>query len=195
VLIGIKLGLQVLAKKIPTAQHNLQQEVARLREQINQAAVQLKSTARMLRPPTLDELGLPAALRQLAIDFEARVGVQVQVSADVGARPSQPTETAFYRIAQEALTNAVRHGGAKHVRIELAERANTLALAVQDDGSGFELQQVAPSGLGLLGMRERATMLGGNLTIESAPTHGTRIVATAPLGLSLATRLTEAPST
>ena len=196
VLIGIKLGLQVLAKKIPTAQHGLQQEVVHLREQINQAAVQLKSTARMLRPPTLDELGLPAALHQLATDFEARSAAQVrvQVVADLDARLPQQLETALYRIAQEALTNAVRHGAASHVQIELIACASSLTLTIQDDGSGFDAQQGSPSGLGLLGMRERATMLGGSLTIESAPSHGTRIVATAPLSVSSATRLTAVPS-
>jgi len=104
-----------------------------------------------------------------------------------GQRLSGPVEVAVYRIVQEALTNSARHADARTVSVLLERRDNALHLIVEDDGRGFDAEKTLSDGdverrLGLLGMRERAELLGGNLTIESAPGRGTSVFVQIPLG-------------
>ncbi len=183
-LIGIKLNLQVLARKIPPELPELREETDRLRRQVNEAAERLHALSRGLRPPTLDELGLEPALRRLAADFEQNTGLLVHFeSAGLDARLPQPVETVCYRIVQEALTNVARHAQAGQAWIALAQLAQQLLLSIKDDGQGFDpaMLHTRRDGLGLLGMQERATMLGGHLEIESALGQGTRLTITVPI--------------
>ena len=132
-----------------------------------------------LRPAALEELGLEAALAALGRFFE-RNQPELRVEVEAVAPPglSEGLEAALYRIAQEALTNAARHGRPGHVRIALAEEAGTLALTVEDDGRG--LHPATPQGRGLLGIRERVAAYGGALTLSPAAPHGLRVRATFP---------------
>lgn len=153
-----------------------------------------------LRPSVLDDLGLPAALESLASAMSER-GLPCAFQAQGTPQPYPPeVEVAVYRIAQEALSNALRHAAPKHARIELRYRPDDLRLVVWDDGHGFDVSETigravggasrssaeAPgAGLGLLGMRERATLIGATLDIESAPGAGARIILEAPASAPL----------
>jgi signal transduction histidine kinase len=154
---------------------------------LQQAGEQVRSLALELRPTMLDTLGLEAALRWLADHLQKRNGCQMQVVGHLsGAPPTPEMAIACFRLAQEALTNVVRHATAQHVWIELSQSESFLALVVRDDGVGFDVavtqEEAARRGsLGLLGMAERVQLLGGTLQVESEPGRGTRIRASFPL--------------
>ncbi len=138
-----------------------------------------------LRPAALDQLGLEPALLALIDRFCSR-GLDVDVDVDLAFEAGQQKdrldpelETGIYRIVQEALTNAVKHGDAQRAAVELVEHEHTLRVSVRDDGTGFE-PTAATNGFGLAGMRERVELLGGELTIESAPGSGTTIAVLLP---------------
>lgn len=180
ILIGIKLALQVAARQIPVGQTSLRHDLDELRDQVNQATKRLKDLAQWLRPPTLDQLGLEVALRQLASDLKNRASFEVAIAVDsISPRLPQSWEIALYRVAQEALTNVLRHAEADGAELELKCEEEHIRLIVRDHGRGFHPgaanSGAVRGGLGLLGMRERASMLGGTLTIHSAPGWGTEI--------------------
>jgi PAS domain S-box-containing protein len=136
-----------------------------------------------LRPLMLDDLGLAAAVEWLAAEATRRLGMQVQVEVDeLVPEPGEPLAIAVYRMVQEALTNAARHARASRVQVRLRCRAGELQLSVQDDGPGFPLPvRGRPGSYGLLGMRERARLLGGRVEIDNAPEGGGRVRVWLPL--------------
>jgi signal transduction histidine kinase len=179
-LIGIKLSLQVVARQIPAEMPALRSELDRLREQVNCATSQLKDLARRLRPATLDQLGIDVALGQLVNEFERLSGIKVDFDVDrLDPAPPQDCAIAIYRIAQEAITNATRYAEPNQVRLALWRDSGLLIFEFEDDGRGFEVNQ-ATQGLGLLGMRERARILGGKIEINSRLGNGTRITLEIP---------------
>jgi signal transduction histidine kinase len=137
---------------------------------------ELRALVFELRPADLEQEGLAPAIRKHA-EVLARVhGVRIEVDADCDRRLEPRTEQGLFRIAQEALGNAVKHAGAQTVHVRLALANGTLALRVSDDGCGFEPDDAARRGrLGLVSMRERADRLGGALVIDSAPGAGTTV--------------------
>ncbi len=144
----------------------------------------VRQTMSDLRPPLLDDYGLIAALESHARRFSARTGLVVSVeNARIGARPAPNVELALFRIAQEALANAVKHASATRARVALTAKGGFLRLAVEDNGSGFAQPSGARAehrgGWGLPMMRERAEEAGGTLRIEF-PGRGTRVVAEVP---------------
>jgi signal transduction histidine kinase len=151
-------------------------QVAQVAELVRSAVAELRALVFELRPADLEEEGLAPAIRKHA-DVLARVhGVRIEVDADCDRRLEPRTEQGLFRIAQEALGNAVKHANAQTVRVRLALANGTLALRVTDDGRGFEPDAAARRGrLGLVSMRERADRLGGELVIESAPGAGTSV--------------------
>jgi len=131
-----------------------------------------------LRPTALDDLGLRAALANYVQDWSARVGIAATLHSSglLDDRLPPDTETALYRIAQEALTNVAKHANASNVEIILERRGSNVLLVVEDDGKGFETgSERSGHGFGLLGMRERAALVGATLEIESSPGAGTTI--------------------
>jgi signal transduction histidine kinase len=141
-----------------------------------------------LRPTALDDLGLRAALANYVQDWSLRVRVSAELHTAglTNERLGSEIETTLYRIAQEALNNIAKHARAGHVEIILERRADHLSLVVEDDGVGFDLGEMDADrrGFGLLGMQERAALVGASLHIESAPGEGTTILVrmpTAPL--------------
>ena len=136
-----------------------------------------------LRPGVLDDLGLVAAVDWQAQEFENRTGVTCTLDASLGEEPlSHELSTAVFRIFQEALTNVARHAHAEHVAIRLAQDGGDLRLTVHDDGRGIDPDDLDdPESLGLLGIRERARRLGGEVTIERAPEGGTHLSLRLPL--------------
>jgi signal transduction histidine kinase len=136
--------------------------------------------ARDLHPARLETLGLPAALRALAEEVRARHGLEVDVRlVDWPGEIAADAALALYRVAQEALQNAIKHAGAATVSIELRATPAALAMTVADDGRGFARDRPSP-GIGLAGMAERVALVGGSLAIDTAPGEGTSVRVTLP---------------
>ncbi len=140
-----------------------------------------------LRPSVLDDLGLLAAVRWYAARHLEPLGILVKCEfEDVEGRVPQDVATAVFRIVQEALLNVARHAGAEDVLVQIAAGEKTLLIEIEDDGRGFDPKSVvAPSetgrGLGLLGMRERVEILGGKMSLDSAPGDGTHVAFEIPI--------------
>ena len=184
---GLKLDLAWLAGQLDPARSESEaswlEKARSMSDLVDLTIEQVRRIASELRPGVLDDLGLPAALEWQAAEFEARTGIACRVRCDPEAE-GVPAEhaTALFRIFQEALTNVARHVQAKNVHVDLEKRDGTFHLKIQDDGRGIvdaELQ--APTSLGLLGMRERADLLGGKTTIRRADPTGTVVEISLPL--------------
>jgi two-component system, NarL family, sensor histidine kinase UhpB len=154
----------------------------------------IRTLALQLRPGVLDDLGVEAAFRWLAEDCRKRLHMAVELRVDgleemlQGCQHSTLYATTLFRIAQECLTNAARHGQARHVVISCTRDHDMLQLRVIDDGGGFDATST-PGGLGIMGMRERAALLGGQLAITSLPGKGTSVEISLPLATSNAQEL------
>jgi signal transduction histidine kinase len=137
-----------------------------------------------LRPAVLDHLGLREAIQWEATKFEARTGIRCRLAWELKNEPADRTrQLAMFRILQEALTNVVRHAHAGAVRIIMRERGRTLTLMIRDNGRGITKSEMSSvESIGLLGMSERARLLGGRLTITGAPGRGTTVTVTVPIG-------------
>jgi two-component system sensor histidine kinase UhpB len=176
-LTGLLLRLEAAREGAPP---ELAGELAETKALANQAMSELLSLARQLRPTALDDLGLAAAVggqvEQLSRgEIDATLSVEGAFT-DLG----DDAQLVVYRVAQEALSNAARHSGAARVEVRLQRDGDGgVALEVADDGRGFAFDE-AQRGLGIGGMRERALLVGGELTIESRPGHGTTVRLTVP---------------
>jgi signal transduction histidine kinase len=134
----------------------------------------VRDLAMGLRPSMLDDLGLGPALEWLGRDFSRRMGVPVTVQIDgVLEGLADAQRTCLFRVVQEALTNCARHSQAKNIRVTVHGRPGRVAMAIQDDGVGFDPASRSPLGIGLLGIEERVRELDGSVTIQSAPQRGT----------------------
>jgi signal transduction histidine kinase len=139
-----------------------------------------------LRPSVLDDLGLPAALRWHVDRFARNAEVEAHVAVDAMPELAPELEIACFRVAQEALTNVARHARARHVWLELRLVAEGLELCVRDDGIGFEAEPgreraAAGVSVGLPGMQERVSLVGGELEVKSTAGQGTEVRARFPL--------------
>ena len=176
-LTGVLLRLQRMEAQIPEA---VRGEVAQLRDEVRASLQEVRATVRRLRPEALDDLGLSSALVALAQDMARGTPLAIERRFD-GALDDlgEPLELAVYRIAQEALTNTVRHAGAGRVELLVVRGGGTLRLCVSDDGRGFD-PAATPAGVGLTGMRERALLVDGRLTVQARPGAGVAITLEAP---------------
>jgi two-component system sensor histidine kinase UhpB len=182
---------QTLTREPSDAATRARAQADRLNALAQRTLAEVQAIARQLRPSLLDDLGVGAALAWLAEDAEARLGVSARVKItgdelESCARLPAEIETALYRIAQESLTNAVRHGKARHIAMKLRSSAQALTLTIADDGTGFAALGRDSGGLGVYGMRERARLLGGSLRLRSAPGRGCVVRATIPARWSYA---------
>jgi signal transduction histidine kinase len=161
--------------------------VAGMMEMVDNTVAALRRIAADLRPLMLDDLGLNAAIEWLARDAARRMDVEVTLRLDPEDPPLAPgADIALYRMVQEALTNVGRHAGATDVDIELRREGEELVLAVHDNGRGFPERSMRQEGrYGLLGIRERALMLGGRLEVDNPPGGGGRITVRLPLRMDL----------
>ena len=184
-LTAILLRLEALAQETPPER---EPEVAELKRLVNQAMDELLNLARQLRPSALDDHGLVPAVETQLKRFSSRTGIEVRLDTrgDPDLLP-EVVQTAIYRVAQEALTNVTRHAGATVVELDLGENEGAAELRVRDDGDGFDPAVVtraasdgAAGGLGLVGMAERARLVGGELDVRSAPGGGTSITLRVP---------------
>jgi signal transduction histidine kinase len=177
------ISLDLLLER--TGDVKARQQLEAVKRTLEETLEEVHRMSQDLRPSVLDDLGLVPALRTLARQPSgAQVALQVDGLRD---RLPAPIETALYRIAQEALTNANKYAKASHVNIDLRCLDGHVRLRVRDDGVGFdpgsipEREEPGRAGLGIFGMRERATLLRGTLEIHSAPLKGTEVVAKLPL--------------
>jgi signal transduction histidine kinase len=178
------LGVLAEVKSLEESQAHLSD----LRDAVAQTLEEVHDLALELRPRLLDDLGLVAALRHYLGEFRDRyhIPVDLQVVGMGDGRLDSRVETALYRVAQEALINVARHAHAQSVGVLLEDRGPLVVLIVEDDGTGFDVEEVMGShvretNLGLYGMRERAALLGGRLTIESTPGEGTSVFVEIPV--------------
>jgi two-component system sensor histidine kinase UhpB len=177
-LTGLLLRLEAARS---TAPPQLEAELAETKTLANQAMRELLDLARRLRPTALDDLGLAAAVAGLVERLgEGEIEAAIEVEGDF-AELSDDAGLVVYRVAQEALSNVARHSGAGHVAVKLRHDAAGTELTVVDDGRGFAFAE-SERGLGIGGMRERALLVGGELTIESRPDAGTTVRLTIPSG-------------
>ena len=164
----------------PEAAGGLSDRLTNTSALIKQGVQAVRNVMAQLRPPDLDELGLPAALRWHAAALESRAGVAVTVDADDRLpKPLPKVENVVLRVYAEALTNISKHAGAKRVGVTLESREDHVVMRIVDDGRGFDaaqpLRRNDNSGWGLMLMRERAASVAGTLRIQSAPGAGTRV--------------------
>ena len=179
-LSSLIIGLGRLEQN-PDTTENLRARLQNLKQLAGSIMEDLHRLAMDLRPVSLDQLGLIAALEQHAHSMSTdTLTVEFKALGFDGQRISPNVETALYRIVQEALTNVVRHAHAHTVGILLERREDKVILFVEDDGIGFDTVKNKSSNLGLVGMRERAELLGGTLTVESLPGRGTSIKVEVP---------------
>jgi signal transduction histidine kinase len=158
----------------------LAEAVAEAVEQIGRDIEELRALISELRPATLDQLGLRAALEDLAEHVVGGAGIELSIDLSFEAEDlGSELEIAVYRLVQEALTNVVKHSGAGSVTLQLAQCEGRLDVLVSDDGRGFD-PDAERGGFGLVGMRERVELAGGQLQIESKPGSGTRMTASIP---------------
>ncbi len=156
--------------------------IAELRELVVSTLQDVRRLAVELRPAALDDFGLVPALERLRDTVSEQSDLSVDVHSDLAdQRLPTETETALYRIVQEALTNVLKHAEATRVTVRLSQRDRSVGLIVQDDGAGFDPQAVRDGGLGLTGMQERVALLGGRLVVESSEGAGTMLRAEVPV--------------
>jgi signal transduction histidine kinase len=167
------------------------QDADRIRESIEHAADQIELSIRNLqalitelRPAALDQIGLVPALDALMKRMAATSGVEIDAdiaaALEEGTRPNPEVEGTLYRLVQESLTNAIKHGSPGKVSVTLVSRGDCIDVTVADDGSGFEIDEPS-AGFGLIGMQERVGLVGGTLSVESIPGEGTTVRAEVPI--------------
>ena len=189
-LTAIKINLQAHERFTGQSSAELNAENISI---VEDALQQVRRLALALRPSMLDDLGLLPALRWIAQQTEARSHLVVRFhAANLPSRLTPEIETACFRIVQEALNNVVRHAQAQQIEINLQVEAEMLVLSVQDDGCGFEVatmreRALAGGSIGVLGMQERATLIGGQLDIESSVGQGSRVCLRCPLHMNIET--------
>jgi two-component system, NarL family, sensor histidine kinase UhpB len=175
-LTGLLLRLEAAREAAPP---ELEAELAETKALANQAMRELLSLARQLRPTALDDLGLAAAIAGQVKQVE-RPGLEAGLTTEGDfSGLDDDVQLVVYRVAQEALTNAARHSEAKRITVSLRRSGGGVELEVTDDGRGFAFEQ-SERGLGIGGMRERALLVGGELTIESRPDRGTTVRLSVP---------------
>ena len=186
-LTALSLGLKSLKDTMPEPSAGRKQ-LQQLQELTDLLGREVHQLALQLRPTALDDLGLHTALMNYAEEWSTRSEVEVDFhSTGLERRRLAPQiETALYRIVQEALTNVLKHARARHVSLILQRTPQQMLAVLEDDGKGFETDGEMPAAsaggrLGMLGMRERAELVGGTLTIESTPGRGTAIFVRVPL--------------
>ena len=178
-LTSILLGL----KSVEEAQDGeaLATASAHLRELVVSTLQDVRRLAVELRPKALDDFGLVPAVERLVETFSEHSGIEVQLESRLGdERLGDEIETTLYRLVQEALTNVVKHAHARTVSIVLVRRDGRVTALIEDDGRGFDATHARADALGLVGMRERARLVGGKLTVESADGAGTTIAIEVP---------------
>jgi len=179
--LGKQLG-GTLGKYTGKREEPLVTKVLAMEDLVDATVQKVRTVSAELRPGILDDFGLAAAIEWQADEFQKRTGVACQISLDGNITLDDATCTAFFRIFQETLTNVARHAKAANVRVSLVEESGSAVLEISDDGKGITEEQVSdPRSLGLLGARERARALQGEVELTGVPGRGTTVRARIPL--------------
>ncbi len=179
-LTSILLGLRTVEEAHD--EQAMSAAVGTLRDLVVHTLQDVRRLAVELRPKALDDFGLVAALERLTMTFAEQTGISVDLEPRLdGTRLPGEIETVLYRIVQEALTNVLKHSQASHVSILLRRKDTSVTALIEDDGRGFPPEETEEGGLGLLGMRERVSLLEGRFQIESSASSGTTLVVEVPL--------------
>src|SRR5438552_4650934 len=181
-LASVHIGLAEVVRDLPPHTSRRLDDVRGLLTKIEE---QLRHLSHELRPTILDDLGLHPAIEFLADGVSRRTGLQITVEGVPGKRMPAPTETALYRIVQEALTNVTKHAQASRVTIRFARDGRLLRCSIGDNGAGFDVLAVqarrGARGLGLIGIQERLNAVGGTLNITSIPGSGAELIICVPV--------------
>lgn len=186
-LATLLIHLDLLKNHVPQDNGPLASGITRIRRVLRRTLDEVRTLSHDLRPAILDDAGLAAAIRSYAEEWEQTFGVPARVDAEdvPGGHLPSDLEIALFRIVQEALMNIGKYARAQTAHVTLSFPHRSVLLEVRDDGVGFDPAQLErptrQGGLGLYGMRERAALFGGTLTIDSVPGRGTRITIRAPL--------------
>lgn len=188
-LTSLMVSLKVLESEATMC--SVGERLQEMRQVVSQTLEEVHHLARELRPSVLDDMGLVPALERYIRDYTQKYGTEADfhTTGFEGQRVSGPAEVALYRMIQEALTNAAKYAKAQSISVLLNWRENWVTAIIEDDGVGFDPENVTsnPShGLGLFGMQERASLLGGSLKIESGPGAGTTVFIKIPAKAELA---------
>lgn len=185
VLTSLLISLALLEETVST--DAARTRISETRALAHQTLRAVRNLSIDLRPSALDDLGLLPALRWYIKEYQQKCGIEVELSTSgFKERLSPEMETAVYRIAQESLTNTAKHAHAHRVRIAMSDDGTLLRMHIRDDGQGFDAETVLKTpwqdrGLGLAGMMERASLLGGSVQIGSRPDNGTTIDVAIPV--------------
>ncbi|MBI1881589.1 MAG: GAF domain-containing sensor histidine kinase [Chloroflexi bacterium] len=181
VLTALKIGLTLIRDDLPAPMDTLRQRMGEAVTLTDTTMERLRTLARDLRPPALDTAGLIPTLEGLCHEFAQRVHLAIEFEAEELPALPDLVNICLYRFLQEALTNVAKHAQATQVGVKLSAGASAVSLMVRDNGQGFDLQTwPQPTGIGLLGLRERLDLLGGRLEIESQPGQGACLRAYLP---------------
>jgi two-component system sensor histidine kinase DegS len=184
-LVGINVELAALGKGASQGLRSLKSKIARTQRLVENSVNAVHRFARELRPAVLDDLGLIPALHAYSKNLAARKKIRIQLTAYHGVEDlAAAVRTVMFRVAQEALTNVVRHAHATLITLSISKVSRTICMEISDNGRSFQVEKVllarTQKRLGLIGMRERIEMIGGTLSIESAPGSGTTVRAEIP---------------
>ncbi len=182
VLTALKIDLSWLTKRLPEGQELLFEKAKTMHKLVDRTIQTVKRISAELRPGVLDDLGIAAAMEWQTSEYEKLTEIKCEFSShpkDIIL--DQDRSTAIFRIFQEAMTNVVRHANATKVKITLKKQVGKIVFRVRDNGSGIEKGQLSdPKALGLIGMRERARFLGGEVKISGSPGKGTMVMVSIP---------------
>jgi signal transduction histidine kinase len=180
---GLKMDLSWLSSRLPRDLRQLHGKIKSMSSAIDALIQAVRRISTELRPGILDDFGLVAAIEWQAHEFQTRTGIECIVTATVrDGTFDQDTNTAFFRIFQEVLTNVMRHAKATRVDVHLTKEEGLLVMSVQDNGRGISEPEITNvKSIGLLGMRERAGLLGGDFSIHGTPGQGTAVTVKIPL--------------
>jgi len=182
VLTALRMDSVWLQERLKESDAEASQRALTMCQLIDKNIEDVRGMAFRLRPGVLDDLGLVDALDWYTTDFERRTEITCVFEYDTVPPLSETVATAAYRITQEAITNVARHASASRVDVVLKSRNSTLTLAIADDGRGFNPPELSDSaGLGVAGMRERASLVGGTLEVYSEPNQGCRVLFEVPI--------------
>ncbi|MDX2044172.1 MAG: two-component regulator propeller domain-containing protein [Acidobacteriota bacterium] len=185
-LTGLKIDLKWFEKRLPQDADNfpmLKEKMASILELVDETIVAMRRVATQFRPGVLDTLGLIAAIEWQAEEFSNRTGIVCEFNEQLPQKlPKLECETALFRIFQESLTNVARHSDATAIKVSLTRKNGSLTLQIRDNGRGITEKEISdPHSIGLLGMRERAHIFGGEVKVSGLPGRGTTVIATIPI--------------
>ena len=181
-LIALKTNLEVIDKLLPENVHESREWLQDSKQFLVKTLEEIRNLSYSLKPPMLDELGLVPTIESYIKDFSAMTKIAVNVKSNLKNENVRPNlELSLYRMVQEALTNVVKHSGAKTVQINICHEDSKLVLSIEDDGKGFDIEKMSSDkveecGIGLLGMRERFASAGADFQVYSKEGKGTKLI-------------------